>query len=51
MKLTKDINYSIVIFFSIFLIFIDAYQFYSIPVLDWNEFVISYFSIRIQRSL
>ena len=32
MKLTKDINYSIVIFFSIFLIFMDAYEFFSIPV-------------------
>ena len=32
MKLTKDINYSIVIFFSIFLIFMDAYKFFSIPV-------------------
>ncbi len=34
MKLTKDIIYTYLIFISIFLVFLDAYQFYSIP-LSW----------------
>ena len=45
MKLTKDIYYTIVIFISIFLIFMDAYEFFQYPVLDWNEFVITSFYI------
>ena len=34
MKLSKDIIYTYLIFISIFLVFLDAYQFYSIP-LSW----------------
>ena len=32
MKLNKDTNYLIVIFFSIIFIFLDAYELFSIPV-------------------